>query len=259
MNQCKWCGASTKVGNGPVTKPEWKRWRCNGCGAFGYINDPSHEVLSKVYETAWRDSECSGTFAAGSTNEQIASSLLDAVRFSPFGSRSLDYGGGKGHFANALLKKGCESLTVYEPFAQNPGIQSVRWINDMNNLAEELFDWIFMIEVVEHLLNPQQELERIRQLLAPGGKLVISTPNAEGWRARFAGFNWREAQNPTHINLFTEPTLKACLMKAGFSSAKRIFRPVTYKAKGAKALVLAMTQMFGVDGGLRFIAVNGTE
>lgn len=98
-----------------------------------------------------------------------------------------------------------------------------------------------------------------RSHLTPGGKLVITTPNAKGWRARKDGFRWREVQNPTHINVFSEAALKGCLIKAGYSSAKRIFRPVKYNAKGINAIALGFTQLFGIDGGLRFIATNDTS
>lgn len=256
MIECRWCGSTTKIGSGPTTKSEWMRWHCDGCGAFGYVNDPSAAELDQVYAAAWQDSSHSGTFAAGSTDEKIARSLLDAMRFSPVGVKCLDYGGGKGSFAKVLIAKGCEHLTVFEPFGQNPGIPSVNWINSLGDLEGEKFDWIFMVEVLEHLLNPQKELAKLRQHLSQGGILVITTPNARGWRARIDGFNWREAQNPTHINLFTARTLKDCLLNAGYSTAERILRPVTYRAKGLKALGLAMTQVIGVDGGLRFIASN---
>lgn len=259
MNVCRWCGNKTIVGDGPAARPEWQRWYCNSCGAFGYVNDPGIDELNKVYEAAWQDSGSTGTFAAGSTDEKIARSLLDVVSFSPMGSKCLDYGGGKGGLASVLAAKGCKDLTVFEPFGVNPGIKAVKWINDLNDLDGLKFDWIFMIEVLEHLLNPQDELSKIRQYLAPGGKLVITTPNARSWRARIDGFKWREVQNPTHINLFTAQTLEACLLKSGYSSVKRILRPVTYKATGLKALALAMTQMLGIDGGLRYIATATNE
>lgn len=256
MGQCKWCGGSTVVGSGPFLKPSWKRWRCNACGVFGYVNEPSPDDLSEVYKSAWQEPNLGGAFAAGSTTAQIANSLLSAVKWTPSAGNCLDYGGGKGYFASALLMRGCRSLSVYEPFGAFPGLQSVNWVNDLSQLGSERFDWIFMVEVLEHLLDPQQELETVRHLLSSGGKLLVTTPNAKGWRARLDGFNWREAQNPTHINLFSEQTLKANLIKAGYSSAERILRPVTYRAQGFKALALATTQIFGVDGGLRFVASN---
>ena len=256
MRECRWCGADTELGSGPASRPAWKRWHCNGCGAFGYVNSPNAGELSQVYETAWQDSGYSGAFAAGSTDEKIAHSLLNAVNFKAIDSKLLDYGGGKGNLAKVLITKGCKNLTVFEPFGKNPGLQALNWISNFSDLHDEKFEWIFMIEVLEHLLNPQEELEKILQHLSPGGKLLITTPNARGWRARIDGFKWREVQNPTHINLFTAQTLEACLLKAGYSSVKRILRPVTYRATGFKSLGLAVTQLIGVDGGLRFVAVK---
>ena len=256
MYQCKWCYSAIKIGKGPAAVPEWKRWQCTKCGSFGYVSEPDNEALSQLYQSAWQDPNRIGSFAAGSTNELISHSLLKAIRFSPNGCNCLDYGGGKGYFTKALLECGCDNLTVYEPFGQNPGIESVNWINDSNNILEESFEWIFMIEVLEHLLNPQKDLMKIFRYLVPGGKLFITTPNAKGWRAKTDGFDWREVQNPTHINLFTGAILKKCLIEAGFSTPKRIFRPVNYKGKGLKAMALSMTQLVGIDGGLRFIATK---
>ena len=256
IEDCKWCESSIKFGIGPIDRPDWKRWHCNKCGSFGYINNPSIEELSNVYQSAWGDSDDNGDFAAGSTSRKIANSLLDIVNWSPTQNNCLDYGGGKGNFTISLIQRGAKNITVFEPFGKNPGLQYVNWVNNMNQLGSELFEWIFMIEVIEHLLDPQEELEKVRKHLLPGGKLVITTPNAKGWRARMDGFKWREVQNPTHINLFSEKTLKTILLESGFSSAKRILRPVKYNAQGFKSVALSVTQMIGIDGGLRFIAVN---
>jgi len=256
MSKCIWCGGQTVINNGPATRLDWQRWRCKSCGMFGFVNCPSLEDLSAVYETAWKDSASSGSYAAGSTDEKIARSLLAAIDFKSNGSNCLDYGGGRGAVARALIEKGCENLTVYEPFGLNPGLSAVNWISDLNSLGQEKFEWIFMIEVVEHLRDPQAELMKIRQHLTPTGKLVITTPNARGWRARSDGFNWREAQNPTHINLFTAQSLKSILLAADYIDPRRVYRPVSYKSKGLKAFALAITQIIGIDGGLRFIALN---
>ncbi|MCP5444985.1 MAG: class I SAM-dependent methyltransferase [Chromatiaceae bacterium] len=256
MVKCKWCGASVKLGPGPDVKPEWERWNCRGCGSFGYTTEPSSEDLKQIYEQAWKESGESGEFAAGSTNIQIANSLLDAVKWSKRSGRCLDYGGGNGEFANALAQKGCSALTVYEPYGQDPGIPNVKWISSFEALAKERFEWVFMIEVIEHVLDPKAVLAKIRQFLLPGGRLIITTPNAKGWRARRECFDWREVQNPTHINLFSAPILKDCLLGAGYSSAERIFRPVAYGKTGVRALALSLTQFVGIDGGLRFVAIN---
>jgi SAM-dependent methyltransferase len=40
------------------------------------------------------------------------------------------------------------------------------------------FDAIFAFEVIEHLLEPRKLFEKAFALLKPGGKLILSTPNA---------------------------------------------------------------------------------
>ena len=110
-----------------------------------------------------------------------------------------------------------------------------------------------MIEVVEHMLDPEYELKMIKEHLAPGGKLVITTPNAKGWRALKDGFKWREAQNATHINLFSTDALIKCLQNAGYKKIKRVLRPVKYNVSGLKGLFLSVTQMIGIDGGIRLV------
>lgn len=175
MKQCRWCNSSVKIGLGPDHHPSWKRWKCDHCSAFGYVNDPSLEELSLVYECAWEDSGNSGRFAAGSTTENISESLLSAVKWSPSGCKCLDYGGGKGRFAKSLIQKGCKDLTVYEPFGPKPNGLSANWIDNIMDLGDEKFDWIFMIEVIEHLLVPQR---------------IFSTPMSRNLSIFFPPLSW---------------------------------------------------------------------
>jgi 2-polyprenyl-3-methyl-5-hydroxy-6-metoxy-1,4-benzoquinol methylase len=257
MKTCKWCNATVIFGPGPKTRTDWERWRCKSCSAFGYTKDPSPNELAEVYDAAWREVEDTGAFAKGSTDNKIAHSLLEAIDFPDDNNRNprcLDYGGGTGHLATALHQKGA-NVTVYEPYGKNPGLPaSINWLSNTDCISPKKFDWIFMVEVIEHLLDPLQELHNIYHYLSPKGRLVITTPNAKGWRATLDKFNWREVQNPTHINLFSKIILIRELKKAGFTNIKRIHRPVVYREKGIRAIALSITQIFGIDGGLRIIA-----
>jgi 2-polyprenyl-3-methyl-5-hydroxy-6-metoxy-1,4-benzoquinol methylase len=88
------------------------------------------------------------------------------------------------------------------------------------------FDLIFMIDVVEHLRRPWLDLTRIGQLLAPHGRLVITTMNTNSLRARLSGETWRERVNPTHLFYFTPDSLSRVLRGAGFRTVHE-FTPVT--------------------------------
>ncbi|WP_018970505.1 class I SAM-dependent methyltransferase [Rubritalea marina] len=251
-SQCRWCEGITKQGIGPIKRPNWNRWQCCNCGAIGYNDLPSEEELNELYLNAWVENDTSDRFATGSTDLGISRSLLKSVQFNHDG-RCLDYGGGTGQLASVLVEFGCVDVYVFEPYGNNPGL-SISWVKDLRVLDGEKFDWIFMTEVIEHITDPVAELAKVYNLLSDHGALVITTPNSLGWRARIERFRWRESQNPTHINLFSEVALKKCLSEAGFSNIKRCYQPVQYKASGLKRFLLSITQVLGVDGGLRIIA-----
>ncbi|MBE9391232.1 class I SAM-dependent methyltransferase [Fervidicoccus fontis] len=51
-------------------------------------------------------------------------------------------------------------------------------------LPKEYFDLITSFEVIEHLFNPDNLLENVKNLLRPGGYLILSTPNLASWANR---------------------------------------------------------------------------
>src|SRR4051812_50186740 len=84
------------------------------------------------------------------------------------------------------------------------------------------FDVVLCGDVVEHLRNPEAFLTRVRPLLRPGGKLVLTTPNVANWAMRLglAAGRWRYTDrgilDRTHLHLFTKKTLEEALEAAGY-------------------------------------------
>ncbi|MBI5405870.1 class I SAM-dependent methyltransferase [Candidatus Kaiserbacteria bacterium] len=79
------------------------------------------------------------------------------------------------------------------------------------------FDVIFAGDLIEHLSNPGLFLAHAKQHLAPGGRLILSTPNA------FNLFNIAEkfskgepTVNADHTCYFNEKTLRQSLRKNGW-------------------------------------------
>jgi SAM-dependent methyltransferase len=46
---------------------------------------------------------------------------------------------------------------------------------------DRVFDLVFCTEVLEHLPDPRRALRELRRVLAPGGRLALSVPNATGF------------------------------------------------------------------------------
>lgn len=80
------------------------------------------------------------------------------------GSRGLDFGSGPWPTVSIMFEEIGHSMAIYDHFyARNP------------SALEKQYDFITATEVVEHLHNPQNELDRLWACLKPGGRLGIMT------------------------------------------------------------------------------------
>lgn len=82
------------------------------------------------------------------------------------------------------------------------------------------FEVILMLNLIEHVQNPADVLCKARDLLAPGGRLVIKTPN---WRSYdqflFRNQSWGGFHCPRHWVLWTLPGFNAFARSCGFEVA----------------------------------------
>ena len=81
---------------------------------------------------------------------------------------------------------------------------------------DERFDAVTLIHSIEHVHDPRAEVEECFRVMAPGGRLVIETPNAAAWCHRLLGAAWRGLEPPRHLQVFTLGTLARLAREAGF-------------------------------------------
>lgn len=155
------------------------------------------------------------------------------------GARLIDVGcgdgGGLGEWAKA---RGCDylGLDVAEAAvtrARARGLEAQR-IDDASHLplATSSLGIAICLEVLEHLVDPQNAVQELRRVLEPGGLLIASMPNAAYWvrRAelgilgRFNPYGYdmsvSEPWNDPHLRFFTRGTAKAMLERCGFSAVR---------------------------------------
>ena len=109
---------------------------------------------------------------------------LEPVRRRVERPRLLDVGAGTGQLMALAKERGWEVFAV-EPsedacqfLRQQFGAASVvgRDVQELRGEAGQ-YDGIIMAHVIEHLADPLADLRLVRRLLAPGGRLVVATPN----------------------------------------------------------------------------------
>lgn len=152
---------------------------------------------------------------------KIDSLFLDDVL--PSG-RLLDVGCGKGDFLARMSLRGwaVEGLEVDAEaveFARSNHSLTVH-LGALENLRfpDGSFDAITANHVIEHVHEPDALIRECLRVLAPGGRLVLATPNIDSIGHRRFGRNWSHLDPPRHLHLFTKKTLKGCVAKAGFQS-----------------------------------------
>ncbi|MBN2408840.1 MAG: class I SAM-dependent methyltransferase, partial [Candidatus Aminicenantes bacterium] len=83
---------------------------------------------------------------------------------------------------------------------------------------DDSFQAIVMNHVIEHVPDPSGVLRKCRRLLAPGGRMVIVTPNPAGLGHRLFKKSWANLDPPRHPHLFSPKALRAAAEEAGFES-----------------------------------------
>jgi SAM-dependent methyltransferase len=77
-------------------------------------------------------------------------------------------------------------------------------------------DVVLLRMVLEHVRDPRRTLAEARRILRPGGRIIVSVPNAGSIETRFFGPYWFAWDLPRHLSHFTPGSLTAMLREAGF-------------------------------------------
>ncbi len=78
------------------------------------------------------------------------------------------------------------------------------------------FDAVVMLDVVEHLMEPDKAMELVRMAMKPDGKLMLTTGDWDSALSRIMGKNWRLMTPPQHTFFFSPRTISAMLARVGF-------------------------------------------
>ncbi len=148
---------------------------------------------------------------------------LDAV---PAGAAVLDIGAGPGGIAQELKKKHCSVGVVdqFEPAHPDPEVKVfVRDLDQPLNVDTAPYRYVLMLDVIEHLKDPEAFLEGMRRQFTFEPKtLVLTTPNIAFAVQRLmllvGQFNYGKAGilDRTHSRLFTFRSLEQLLLDGGF-------------------------------------------
>jgi 2-polyprenyl-3-methyl-5-hydroxy-6-metoxy-1,4-benzoquinol methylase len=143
--------------------------------------------------------------------------------------RVLELGAAAGHVTRVLVEQSCRVTAVErdsEASLQLKEIADDVIVGDLNDpmifvdLQPE-FDVLLAGDVLEHLLAPQEVLNRAVQLVKPGGLIVMSIPNVAHADVRLALLlgKWEYRRwgllNDAHVRFFTLDSIQEMIRRAG--------------------------------------------
>lgn len=147
------------------------------------------------------------------------------------GGSLLDLAAGSGAMSQRMRDMGfavCATDYVTENFRLHESIPFVQ-----ANLNEEFsaryvqkFDGIVASEIIEHIENPRHFARECFKLLAPGGRIVVSTPNVDSAASKasfirsgaFLWFDERDYIEQGHITPLSQSQLHRAFAEAGFTT-----------------------------------------
>jgi SAM-dependent methyltransferase len=117
-------------------------------------------------------------------------------------------------------------------------------------------DVVVIGELIEHLDDAGSMLEAVKSLVAPGGVIVITTPNAHGLFNVCAALAGRELNHPDHVTLYSWFTLSNLLARHGFRTVETAVYVPVLKSDGSRPVERALTVGARVVLGIERIAAR---
>jgi SAM-dependent methyltransferase len=180
-------------------------------------------------------------------------------RYGKRGSRLLEIGSGLGHLVGQLEDRFETVATDVNPWAlrksQGVACRTYHLAASAETLPfkDAAFNFVIIKHVVEHLVHPEKGVIELGRVMAPGGTLILATPNLASLLKPWKGNQWIGYQDPTHISLKPPEEWLDMLCRAGFGIIK-IFSDGFWDVPYIKLVPRALQKLFfGSLGGIQAI------
>ncbi len=124
-------------------------------------------------------------------------------------------GGLLAHFGPQWHKAGIEPGLAAVEAARQSGLDVIAGTASGLQLRS-VADVAMLIDVMEHLTDPETELRAVYDMLRPGGIVMLFTGTADAWTARFAAGRWYYLQCIGHVTVFGATALAGMARRCGF-------------------------------------------
>ncbi|MEM7170596.1 MAG: class I SAM-dependent methyltransferase [Pseudomonadota bacterium] len=135
------------------------------------------------------------------------------------GGRLLEVGCGYGYFLREAepyfdSRAGCEMSSGGAERAKHHADEV--FIGGIEALRPGLqFDCVVALHVIEHIYHPKEFLLKIMDHLGPGGRLILSAPDMNGFWRKLMGNKWPSFKFPEHVVFYDSSSLGSLMRGVG--------------------------------------------
>lgn len=215
---------------------------CDRCGSGRTVPVPSSPELEAFYANEYKYD--AHVLIAAEKRWRAGRILDDAL---PEGAkRVLDIGCMYGYLLEEARERGVEAVGVELSTgpAEAAAAKGFRvhhgMIEEFAANETEKYDLVVAQHVLEHIEAPEAFLRRVRELLAPGGKLCIVVPNYDSKVRKTFKHSWGWYQLPVHLHHFGHRGLETLFTRTGFGVVRHVQR-------GGDSLFMMTTLLQSID------------
>ncbi|WP_397579773.1 methyltransferase domain-containing protein [Sphingorhabdus sp.] len=208
---CKSCGGVAALAytshdyNKKISSEAFQYFKCEDCSYI--FLDPVPDDIGRFYPTEYYAIPKNDT-ELEATAKKLQQWKIDTVLQFARKGRLLEIGPAYGLFA-FLAKQAGFDVTGLEMdhkccqfLRETVGINVIESSDTVQALSQQRqFDVIVMWQVFEHLPDPWAVLKAAAERLAPGGIIVLDTPNPDAFQFRVLGHRWAHLDAPRHVTL----------------------------------------------------------
>ena len=201
---------------------------CVKC-SFTFLNPrPKIEYISNYYQVDGYDPFLTADSKKGIRNQVYLLlrnlnlyqkySKLTKIHSTP--GKLLDIGCATGEFIEKMSEnswkcKGVEISQDARKYSEEKGFDVFSSVDEVPET--EQFDMITMWHVLEHVHDLKKTIQKIHNLLKPGGLLIIAVPNIESSDFKQYGAHWIALDTPRHLYHFSGESINNLLKQDNFT------------------------------------------
>lgn len=231
-SNCPACKGSTLtevfvVDDHSVTRERFPIRECADCGMRFTDKAPCETVIGRYYQS-------SDYVSHSDTKKGIINKLYHIARSYTLHQKlnivrnvtgkavgmHLDVGCGTGTFVHTMEKAGWSSIGV-EPDENARAVAAKKYNADVYpaehffTLPANTYDAVTMWHVLEHVHQLDEYVKQLKELLSPGGKLIVAVPNYTSLDAEIYKSYWAAYDVPRHLYHFSPESMRRLMQRHG--------------------------------------------